>query len=58
MLCALRHPAAPTGPGSAIPLLSVPRWLDLAILIGLLVPGEAADSLVGASGDAVLLVPG
>lgn len=43
---------------SAIPLLSVLWWPDPAVLIGLPVPGEAVFSLMGASGDAVLLVPG
>ena len=46
------------GTCSAIPLLSVLWWPDPAVLIGLPVPGEAVFSLMGASGDAVLLVPG
>lgn len=44
-LCGLQRPAAPVGPGSAIPLLSVLWWPDPEVPIGLPVPGEAADSL-------------
>ncbi|XP_021272254.1 uncharacterized protein LOC110408128 [Numida meleagris] len=57
-LCGLQRPAAPVGPGSAIPLLSVLWWPDPEVPIGLPVPGEAADSLaVGPGGAALCHVP-